>query len=578
MRQRLTRVWPVLVLVLFSLPLFIGLGTSDLQGDEAIYSYEVARALETGDWLTVHNSPNDDYPFLEKPPLKIWIVGAPLRLGLLPYDEFGLRFWDALFGGAAFLYVFGIGRRLAGPLCGFAAVLILFAHRPLVFDHGLRSNNMEAALVLCYSAGVYHFFAWSAAETRRRRAAHAAAVGLAFVLGFMTKFVAAVFLPMVLAAATLIVPEYRTRVAVDRRLWLKVGLLAAALIAPWFVYEWYTFGPVLWETILSTHIYTRFTSYLDPAHVRPWWFYFVEVRDTLKNSGALVPAIAGALLLLAAAVRGNWPEATVVLLWFVLPVAIVSAGTSKLYHYLYPFLPAVALAGGYFAAWLFHGLEALFERASGAVTGVRSTIGRRTLLAIAGAALAVGFVAIVIVPVRVDLGWGVIVRSRGFLRPFSIAVVLALLAGRSMWALRAAAVLAVVGMMPLPAYRESLSRLTVGRHPIRSARDCLQRIKAPGVYEDAGANLTHEHNYYLRQVGNWQRGSETSDAQLREYLFDPTRQRPLLLSETRYLDFKRVMPRGAEPLPMIGFPDLVLLLPGRYSACSPEASLRVPGR
>ena len=36
--------------------------------------------------------------FLEKPPLKFWIVAAPIRAGLLPHDEFGLRFWDAVFG------------------------------------------------------------------------------------------------------------------------------------------------------------------------------------------------------------------------------------------------------------------------------------------------------------------------------------------------------------------------------------------------------------------------------------------------------------------------------------------------
>ena len=72
-----------------------------------------------------------------------------------------MRIWDALFGAIAFLYVFALGRRLAGPVCGFVAVLVLFIYSPLLFEHGLRNNNMEAPLVLCYCGGVYHYLAWA---------------------------------------------------------------------------------------------------------------------------------------------------------------------------------------------------------------------------------------------------------------------------------------------------------------------------------------------------------------------------------------------------------------------------------
>jgi hypothetical protein len=54
-------------------------------------------------------------------------VALPIRLGLLPHNEFGLRFWDALFGAIALLYVFAVGRRMAAPMCGLIAGLVLFA-------------------------------------------------------------------------------------------------------------------------------------------------------------------------------------------------------------------------------------------------------------------------------------------------------------------------------------------------------------------------------------------------------------------------------------------------------------------
>src|SRR5438094_676982 len=81
-------------------------------------------------------------------------------------------------------YVFALGWRLAGPLCGFVALLMLFTFQPLVFEHGVRSNNMEAALLLTYSAGIYHFFRW-AEDVPERRRGHAWFVAGYFAFGFL---------------------------------------------------------------------------------------------------------------------------------------------------------------------------------------------------------------------------------------------------------------------------------------------------------------------------------------------------------------------------------------------------------
>ena len=152
--HRPRRRWLAAVLVFFCLPLFVNLGTTDLDNDEAIYSFAVDRMVASGDWVVPRMIATADGPFLEKPPLKFWTVAFPIRAGWLPADEFGLRFWDALFGAASFVYVFLIGAWLLNPLCGFISVLFLFAHAPLLFSHGLRSNTMDSALVLAYCGGI----------------------------------------------------------------------------------------------------------------------------------------------------------------------------------------------------------------------------------------------------------------------------------------------------------------------------------------------------------------------------------------------------------------------------------------
>ena len=103
--------WLAFIIPLFCVPLFIGLDRTDLDNDEAIYSFAVETMVKDGDWLTPKSIPSETRPFLEKPPLKFWITYVPMRLGLLPDDEFGLRFMDAAMSALAFLYVFGIGRK-----------------------------------------------------------------------------------------------------------------------------------------------------------------------------------------------------------------------------------------------------------------------------------------------------------------------------------------------------------------------------------------------------------------------------------------------------------------------------------
>src|SRR4249920_253615 len=86
--------WLTLVIALFCLPLFSNLSGLDNENDESIYSYSVETILKDGDWLTPKSSPSATDAFLEKPPLKFWLVAAPITLGWLPENEFGERFVD----------------------------------------------------------------------------------------------------------------------------------------------------------------------------------------------------------------------------------------------------------------------------------------------------------------------------------------------------------------------------------------------------------------------------------------------------------------------------------------------------
>ena len=85
----------------------------------------------------------------------------------------------------------------------------------------------------------------------------------------MTKFVAALFLPVMLAAATALLPAARQRLVSDCSRWVLAAVFVVALAAPWFVYQQLRVGNQLWDIIFGVHVYKRFTALLDPAHIHP---------------------------------------------------------------------------------------------------------------------------------------------------------------------------------------------------------------------------------------------------------------------------------------------------------------------
>ena len=572
-RQGLNQPWLVLVLVIFCIPLFIGLGATDLANDEAIYSYAVESILTTGDWLSPRSSPNEQITFVEKPPLKFWIVAAPIRLGLLPYNEFGLRFWDALFGAVAFVYVFLIGRRMAGPICGFFAVLVLFAHTPLLFEHGLRSNNMDAALVLAYCGGAYHFLRWGSEGSRRPP--HIAAVAGWFFLGFMTKFVAALFLPVVLAASAILLPQTRRQLAQDWWRWIIAGLTVTVLAVPWFLYQSSQLGPAFWKVMFGEHVYTRFTQFADPHHVQPWHFYISTAYGHLFYAGSVVWVVVGLLMVIAQTVHRRTPERVLLLMWAVVPVALISLGSSKLYHYFYPYLPPLALMAGALVAWLITFAERRLSP-PGWMRRQLSAPMRATAWAVAALALTLALATAIVGTVRIGSGGGFF-RNSSILRPVVVALVAITAAG----GLRMGGALAIVLLVPLivptplAAYGENLRRLRRVERPLGALAECVRAVdrERAGAYAPVSEQaFLHPYFYYLR--GNGWHGPPDGE-RLRTVLTVDGEKRPVVVEPGPYADLlAKIGPLPDEPA-RVQQPTVLILLPGPFKPCGKAAGTDV---
>ena len=592
MREGLTRpLWLALVIAAFCAPLFIGLNRTDVESDEAIYSFAVDEILINGDWLNPRSSPDANAIFLEKPPLKFWIVAAPIRLGLLPPNELGLRVWDALFGAIAFLYVFALGRRLGGPVCGVVAVMVLFVHVALVFDHGIRGNNMEGPLFLCYCGGIYHFIAWGSEPAAGRRRRHILTIAAYFFLGFMTKFVAAFFLPIVMVASALTLPQTRGRIKEDWRAWLAATAMFLVLAAPWFVYESIREGKLFWQIIFGTHVLMRFTSGLDPSHLHPWNYYFVLIWRDLQHANVGWLAVVGGAIAVVGAVRDRRFEMITVLAWLILPLTLMSVGRSKLPHYAYPFLPPFALLVGLGPGWLIQAGRGYLDAAVNTIGGWFSgdqpwtIVVRRLLIGLTMVAVGIAAATLVLGNLNWKIGGVQILRNSHVMRPLIFAMLFAILAGRRSVATRflfpAVVLLAV---LPVNSYEDTLKRLRVEEHPLRTARDCLVPVwererqagrQAAGVLSIGEKRwFLHNYFYYLRHAGGWESVETLDPAAVSSALFEPGRQRLVLIPDDDYRAFRASHGPELAEIPALPLRNVLLLMPGPYAACGPGASAR----
>lgn len=553
--------------------LFRGLDRRDLENDEAIHAQVVESILRSGDWFELRNPYGG--PFLEKPPLKFWLVAAAMASGALPDDERGMRTLDAVLATVALVYLFLIGDRLAGVACGLTTVVLLLANERWVFEHGLRTHNLEASLVLAYAGGIFHLLAALDARDDRRSRRHIAAVGAWFGFAFLAKFVAAAFLPAIVAATAMIDANLRARLWAQRRHWLVAAGVAGAMILPYLVAYGVHFGPRFAREVVGDHVIRRFAGQLDPRHLQPADFYWRRAWEGLAAARWLL--LVGALPWAARAARPGWVEGRVVTLWFLLPTVMLSWPEAKLGHYIYPFLPPLAMIAGYPAARLLTW--------AGGIASARDLRAMPSVrwLALTAAAFATLIALITASGVHVAIPLGPFtLRATAPLRACLIAVALVALSRSSLRVAAAFGAALIVATMGAAGWSQSLRLATRPQTMIRDLTACLARAGgAAYVHLPPALPLMNDVRWYFERSLRVERASRFENAELRARfdLAEPTSALVVFDEEyTRLRDDASLGPLLA-PFPPHRLYNTFLLLPGRYAACAPlvpDAAL-VPG-
>jgi hypothetical protein len=367
------------------------------------------------------------------------------------------------------------------------------------------------------------------------------------------------------------------------------SVLALVVIAPWFVYQsLQPSGREFWNILVGIHVYTRLTGVLIPDHLGPWHHYFTMTWREFRYAHAVMLVTAGLGVLVYVGWRRNEWLARLVFLWFAIPYAIMSLGTSKLLHYAFPFIAPLALGAGLVCALGYRALTGpAGERLSAAATrwlpAITTWRERRgvqiALVSIGVVLLGLGIWTALRGPVVFEsdgIRW---FRNSSVVRPLVFAALaVGLTAGGTRVAIGVATALVLL-MLPLDRYFENVRLVASVRHPMRTIRDCTVEVQrtvpgvAPGVLRATGEVLHHAYYFYMRHTGGWLVADPPAHtAAIRDALDGP--HRPVLVTRAQQ---RALWARGEAPPGVLLEDDVAMLLPGPFAVCVPRA-LAVGGR
>ena len=314
-----------------------GLGLRDpWPADEPRFALIAREMVASGEWLFPHR--NGEL-YADKPPLSLWLIA----LGYVATGELRLAFLlpSLLAGLATLALVVDLARRLWGTRPAlYAGVLLLISFQ---FAWQSRNAQIDAVLVGWTTLGLYGLarhlllgpaWGWCAISF------------LAMGAGVITKGVG--FLPVLLLIPWALARWRRTRglaaVGADWR-WL-VALLLLVPIAAWLL-------PMLQAVAASNdpalaayrdNILVKQTAgrYADPSHhFKPPWYYLIQIWPLWAPLSLLLP---WAIPAWWRRVRRGDGRQQLLLGWVILVLAFFSFSPAKRGVYIYPALPALAVA------------------------------------------------------------------------------------------------------------------------------------------------------------------------------------------------------------------------------------------
>ena len=338
----MTRPAPLLLL-LAALLFFFALGNHELQGSTEARVSGIAMAMHLdNDWVVPRLFRE---PFLEKPPLSLWLDAGAIRL--FGASTGAVRLASAFAGLFSVMLLYGMLRRFGRPqTLAFSAALILATMASYwgnvrgVGEDSLLSLGVTAALLGCYQA------------VRPEREGSSTWAWALFTAGMVIATLSKGVLGLAMPGIVIFVYLFSTSL-MDKRLrlgdWLKPALFTLLALVPLLIWLGFLFqrggmqavGEVLWTNSVG-----RFSgSFVEAGHYEPFYYYLAKLPEAFLPWNILV--YLGLWHFRKSLVRNRYRLFFSV--WLVAQFTLLTLASSKRTVYLMALTPAAAVLAAEYA-------------------------------------------------------------------------------------------------------------------------------------------------------------------------------------------------------------------------------------
>ncbi|MDI3183232.1 ArnT family glycosyltransferase [Pseudomonas paracarnis] len=369
----MTRPAPLLLL-LAALLFFFALGNHELQGSTEARVSGIAMAMHLdNDWVVPRLFRE---PFLEKPPLSLWLDAGAIRL--FGASTGAVRLASAFAGLFSVMLLYGMLRRFGRPqTLAFSAALILATMAS--YWGNVRGVGEDSLLSLGVTAALLGFYQ----AVRPEREGSSIWAWALFTAGMVIATLSKGVLGLAMPGIVIFVYLFSTSL-MDKRLrlgdWLKPALFTLLALVPLLIWLGFLFqrggmqavGEVLWTNSVG-----RFSgSFVEAGHYEPFYYYLAKLPEAFLPWNILV--YLGLWHFRKSLVRNRYRLFFSV--WLVAQFTLLTLASSKRTVYLMALTPAAAVLAAEYARVL---LEWVKDHKPGLYRYHRRIIGGVFALAIA---------------------------------------------------------------------------------------------------------------------------------------------------------------------------------------------------
>ena len=334
--------WLLIILIVFLFVSYFHLGRDLLYDwDEGIYG-EIARELKFPSLILQWNQES----WFEKPFLVPLL--SSLSFILFGVNEFAARFFMPIFGALTIFFTYKLAEKYCSKKTGlFSAVFFFFA--PLFLS---RSRGLNTDITLLFSL-VSSLFYLKNIENKigkgnKVKLTDCLLIAFLISIGILAKGIIG-FLPAVIWGIYLLFFRRDLIFSHLINIWLTIGGLMILFIVPWHIYMTLCFGKQFWNVYLIEQVFRRAYQPIE-YHFGGRLYY---LKFLLKEFRWLMvfPFLGGIFMLWQSIKKREIDQNLAFLLtWAGLAFSLFTFSKTKLFWYILPLYPVLAIFFGVFGA------------------------------------------------------------------------------------------------------------------------------------------------------------------------------------------------------------------------------------